>query len=74
MDNKLKSVFVSVFGISPKDINNDTTIENVENWDSLSHMNLIVALEEEFEIDFEEEEFVNMVSYAEIEKIITAKL
>lgn len=73
MEEKLKKVFVSVFGISEKSITDDTSIETLENWDSLSHMNLIVALEESFSVEFEEDEFVSMTSFRAIKEIIGSK-
>ena len=41
----------SVFGISKEDIKDDASPDNIESWDSLKHMNLIVALEEEFDLE-----------------------
>ena len=37
--------------------------ENIESWDSVSQINLILALETEFEVDFEAEKAMNMTSY-----------
>ncbi|MCK4820461.1 acyl carrier protein [bacterium] len=43
-------------------LNDDSSPDTVENWDSLKHMNLILSLEEEFNIIFSDEEIVEMLS------------
>lgn len=41
-------------------VNERSSPENLERWDSFQHMNLILALEEEFEIRFTDEEIAQM--------------
>jgi acyl carrier protein len=41
-----------------------------EKWDSLQHLNIIVALEEAFDLSFEPEEIAEMKSVAAIENVI----
>ncbi len=43
-----------------QEINERSSPENLEKWDSFQHMNLILALEEEFKIKFTDEEIVRM--------------
>ena len=62
-----------VFNIGVDSINNDSSPDNIENWDSLKHMNLIVALEEEFEVEFDDEEIVDSMNYALILNIVSNK-
>ena len=63
-----------VFNIDVSLINNESSPDNIENWDSLKHMNLIIALEEEFEIEFDDEEIVDSMNYALILNIINHKV
>ena len=42
----------------------------IENWDSLKHLNLILALEDEFEISIPNEEVGNIVNFKIIELIV----
>jgi acyl carrier protein len=70
MENQIKQVMSSVFGIPADNISVDASPDTIDNWDSLKHMNLIVALEEEFNIEFDDEEMLDMVNY----KIIVATL
>ena len=73
MESRIKKVMSNVFNIDIDSINNDTSPDNVENWDSLKHMNLIVALEEELEFEFEDQEIVDSMNYALIVNIVNEK-
>ena len=73
MESRIKKVMGDVFNIGVNSINNDSSPDNIENWDSLKHMNLIVALEEEFEVEFDDEEIVDSMNYALILNIVSNK-
>jgi acyl carrier protein len=71
MDNmKIKEVMSAVFEIPLESISDDSSYDNIENWDSLRHLNLILALEEEFEVSIPDEEVGNLINYKLIELII----
>lgn len=63
MENRIKNIMASVFEIDASLINENSSPDNIERWDSLRHMNLIVALEEEFEIQFIEDEIVELLNF-----------
>jgi len=73
MEDRIKKVMSDVLNIDVSLINNETSPDNIENWDSLKHMNLIVALEEEFEIEFDDEEIVDSMNYTLIVIILKSK-
>jgi acyl carrier protein len=54
MDNlfELQEVFREVFGDDTIALKNSTTADDVAGWDSLMHINLIVAIEERFKVKF----------------------
>ena len=52
----------SVFGIEEGVINDDASMDNIEMWDSIRHINLIIALEQEFGISFPDEEVALLTS------------
>lgn len=60
----------NIFGIDGNLINNNSSPDNIDNWDSLKHMSLIVALEEEFEIEFSDDEIFNTMSYSLIVDVL----
>jgi acyl carrier protein len=67
---RLKQVLANVFGEDSESINDESSMDTIENWDSLRHLNLILALEEEFEVSFDEEETVIIVSYLLIKTVL----
>ena len=54
MENKIKKVMSTVFEIDSSELNHNSSPDSIENWDSLRHMNLVVALEEEFNVEFDD--------------------
>ena len=77
MENKLaeriKKVMSAVFEIPVEQITEDSSPDNIGSWDSLKHMNLVVALEEEFEVEFTDDEILEMMNYALIKSILMGK-
>jgi acyl carrier protein len=67
---RLKSVMAAVLEVPEEMINEDSSPDDIESWDSLKHMNLILALEDEFNVEFSEDETVELLSY----KLITLVL
>ena len=52
MRDRLQEVFREVFDDEELEIRDDMTAADVEDWDSLQHVNLIVAVEAEFGVRF----------------------
>ena len=74
MENRIKNIMAAVFEISVDEINDESSPDNIESWDSLKHMNLIVALEEVFVVQFMDEEIVEVMNYAVIKLILSKKV
>ena len=55
-------------------LDDDSSPDTVANWDSLKHMNLILALEEEFAITFADEEVIQMLNVRKIVEILENKI
>ena len=68
--NKLKQVLADVFKIDIQTINDETSVDNVEKWDSLNHLNLVLALEEAFDISFTEEQTIEILNYPLIKMVL----
>ena len=66
VQEKVIQVLINIFQVSPDKISTETTSDNVENWDSMNHINMILALEQEFGIRYDEEQVVSMLSVGEI--------
>jgi acyl carrier protein len=69
-NTKIKTVMAAVFEIPVEMITDDSSTDNIEVWDSLRHMNLILALEEEFGITLPDEEVGNLVNFKIISLIV----
>jgi acyl carrier protein len=74
MEEKIKGVFNDVFDVSISEINDNSSPDNIEMWDSLYHTNLIIALEEAFSISFEPEEIIDMLNFKLIKLTIEEKV
>ena len=61
--DRIINVMSSVFGVSIDNIDDNTSPDTLESWDSLKHMNLIIALEEEFLVDLSDEDIIEMINY-----------
>ncbi len=66
IQEKVIQVLVNVFQVSPSKISTKTTSDDVEKWDSMNHINMILVLEQEFGIRYDEEQVVSMLSAGEI--------
>ena len=74
MDNsvevRIKNIMSSVFQVPLETISDDSSQDTIELWDSLNHMNLIVSLEEEFEIELDDDAIIEMLNFKLIREII----
>lgn len=69
---KLEEVFEEVFD-EKIEITADTTAEDVEDWDSLSHITLISAVEDAFGVKFKMKEVSTMKNVGEMVAIIAER-
>ena len=69
--NQIRIILAGLLDLEVSEINKDTCTENTEKWDSLAHMNLIVALEGEFGIRFEDDMLERLSSVQIIENHIS---
>ena len=67
MKNKVKEILATILEINVSDINDNFSQKFCSNWDSLNHLNLIIALEEAFDVSFDPEEISLMI---DIDKIL----
>jgi len=75
MENRIKELFSTLLKIPLDKISDDLSPDKAEGWDSLNHLTLISAFEEEFSIEIEPEEIIEMnKDYKTIKSIIMNKL
>jgi acyl carrier protein len=73
-EDTLKDVMATVLSIAADTINDDTSMDTVEAWDSIKHMNLVLAIEEEFGISIPDEDAANITSYPLIRLVLNEQL
>ncbi len=66
MKERVLHVVSQVMEVSESSLSLDSSPDTVPEWDSLKHMNLVLALEEEFEVQFSDQQIVQMVSVSKI--------
>ena len=69
-EDRLKQVLSDVLNIEASSIDDDSSVDTVEEWDSLRHLNLVLAIEQEFDISFTEEQTVEILNYPLIKMIL----
>ncbi len=74
MHERVVEVMSKVLGLERTEISEHTVIGQTNNWDSLTHMNLIIALEEEFNVTLSDDEVVHMVSMPLICRILSSRV
>lgn len=70
----LNEVFRDVFDDESIVVNDATTSDDIEDWDSLEHINLIAAVEQEFGMKFNMGQVVTMKNVGEMVDIILSQI
>lgn len=60
---KYAEIFKKSLNIEDKTFNENIKYNEIDEWDSIGHMTLISALEEEFKISFETDDIIDFSSY-----------
>ena len=71
---KLNEVFQDVFDDESIIVNAETTADDIEDWDSLEHINLVSAVEKTFGVKFTMAQVVGMKNVGEMVEIILAAI
>ena len=71
---KILAVMAAVFEIEVLSIPENAAPGLIEEWDSLKHMSLIIALEEEFSIRFTDDEMTDLINLELMQQIVFSKL
>ncbi len=71
---KLNEIFCNVFDDESIVLKDETNANDIEDWDSLEQINLIVAIENEFEMMFDMAEVSDLANVGEMADLIMSKL
>ena len=73
MNKQLAKKLASVFRIRESDINLALTQQDVSSWDSLTQMDLVISLEQEYDIVLDIDDIVKMTSVSHIVDVLRSK-
>lgn len=71
---KLAEVFCEVLDLEEVELNDATTQDDIEDWDSLSHVHLIVEVQKVFGIHFTSSEIISWKNVGELVDSILSKI
>jgi acyl carrier protein len=71
---KLTDIFRNVFDNNAIEISDATTAADIEGWDSLTHVNLIVAVEKGFHVSFTTREVMALQTAGDLMRLIASRV
>ena len=74
LEDRIKYVMSAVFELPIDQITDDISSDNINAWDSLKHMNLVVALEDEFNVQFTDDNIIELINMKLIIAVLLEKL
>ncbi len=71
---KLKNIFVRELGMEPDEITNDLSYGATAEWDSVGHMHLISAIEEDFGFTFDDADISELTTLPKVQAAVESLL
>jgi len=69
----LEDLIRDILGAYPPELSDDSGQAELQNWDSLSHMNIVMAIEETYNVSFSTEEITALKSLADARRLLSLK-
>ncbi len=70
---ELKKVILKELNLDDFDIKDETTAPEVPGWDSLNHINIILAVEEFYKVKFKSYEVLRLKNVGDLQKLVDSK-
>jgi acyl carrier protein len=67
---QVRSVASDIFGIPADRITAESSPETIENWDSMQHLNLVLAIEEKFGVQLDPEDIEKMKNIGAVAELV----
>jgi len=74
ISRELKKVILNTLKLNDFDFKDETTAYEVPGWDSLNHVNVILAVEKHYNIRFKNMEVLRLKNIGDLQKLINSKL
>ena len=74
LEERIREIFADILGIGATQIDERAAFDRTPGWDSANHINLVVALEQEFSITLDVTEIDTMLTFDDVLRTVEAKL
>ena len=74
LEERIREILADILSIDAAQVDDRTAFDRTPGWDSANHINLIVALEEEFSIVLDAAEIDTMLTFNDVVSTVEAKL
>jgi acyl carrier protein len=72
--NELKTTLLAALKLKDWDISDETLASEIPGWDSLNHLNVIIAVEQHFGVRFKNFEVLKLKNIGELQRLLNSKL
>jgi acyl carrier protein len=69
----IRNTIAQTFDIPAESVGNDSSSQTIKNWDSVGHINLVMALEQELKLSFTMDEIAQLRDFASICRVVADK-
>ena len=73
VNQRIVQIFNDIFDIENIKINNNTSQDDIKDWDSIGHVRLMMALEKEFNIKIPIDDAIKLLIFNDIKDYISKK-
>jgi acyl carrier protein len=74
LEPRLRRVFAESLGLAPDAVTDTTAFNKIPEWDSISHMQLIAGIDQEFGTMLETDDILALSSFAKAKDIVGRNL
>lgn len=71
---KVSDLMVDIFDLDDYDVTEETSADDIDEWDSLSHIRFVITVERAFKIKFSNEEISGMKNVGDLVAVVGQKL
>lgn len=70
--DELRALLAEAFSVDPAELDDDAAPERISGWDSLTHLNMTVAIEERFGVSLTTDDILEMQNVGAIRRVLRA--
>ena len=74
ISERLKQIILKELNLNNFDFKDETTANQVPGWDSFNHINVILAIEKDYNVHFKGLEILKVKNIGELQKLVDTKL